>query len=211
MYIDPHILALKSESGDPSNPASTLYTRTDDEGSFSHTVIRSPESSHPLIPTDTSLAADDTPTTADVHPRKQPSLISSHIGIFLSSIIGICACLIFFYWLHGCFKVGGPARPRGLTRPSSSSPHPGILTRLRRYFSKAQAEGRRRLATKRAKQTKDRHGPCGCHCQDSENAYPLRDAGPAIELCNYGAPGGMAGLNMPPPVLGGAHNPPAFI
>jgi hypothetical protein len=202
MYIDPHILALKSD--DPSILGSTLDTHNDDESSLSHTIIRSLESSHPLIPTDTSLAADDTPSTADVHPRKQPSLISSHIGIFLSSIIGICACLIFFYWLHGCFKVGGPARPRGLTRSNPGSPRLGIMTRLRRYFSRATTEGRRRLTAKRAKQTKDRHGPCGCHWQDCENAYPVRDAGPAVELCNYGAPGGMTGLNMPPPVLGGA-------
>ncbi|OAF61401.1 hypothetical protein VC83_02043 [Pseudogymnoascus destructans] len=159
MYIDPYVLALKTESDDPSNLGSILYSRTDDEGSLSHTIIRPLESSHPLIPTDTSVAAETTSTTAALEPRKQPSLISSHIGIFLSSIIGICACLIFFYWLHGYFKVGGPVRPRAPTRSNS----PGIPNRLLRYFSQAKAEGSRILSAKRAQKAKERQGPCSCH------------------------------------------------
>lgn len=210
MYIDPHVLALRSESDDSSNRGSTLDSRTDDsEGSPSRIFLRSLESSNPLIPSDTSVAAETTPTAA-VHARKQPSLISSHIGIFLSSIVGLCACLIFFYWLHGCFKVGGPARPRALTRSNPATPRPGILDRLRRYWSEARAERRRRLLAKRAKRAKrakKRLGPCRCHlqAQASENAYPVCDAGPAVELRNYGALGGVGGVSMPPHVLGGAH------
>ncbi|KFY62488.1 hypothetical protein V496_04576 [Pseudogymnoascus sp. VKM F-4515 (FW-2607)] len=207
MYIDPHVVTLRSESDNPSSLESTLDSRTDDSGGSTPRIsIRSLESSHPLIPTDTSIAAETTPTPA-VHARKQPSLISSHIGIFLSAIIGICACLIFFYWLHGCFRVGGPARPRTLTHSNPASPRPGILARLRRSWSEARANGRQRLLAKRAKRAKERMGPCGCHLQarDPQNAYQLRDAGPAIELRNYGGLGGLGGLNMPLPVLGGAH------
>ncbi|KFY22911.1 hypothetical protein V493_06236 [Pseudogymnoascus sp. VKM F-4281 (FW-2241)] len=197
-----------SESDDPINLGSTPDSRTADrEEPPSPAVLRSLESSHPLIPTDTSAAAETIPTRPAMHARKQPSVISSHIGIFLSSIVGICACLIFFYWLHGCFKIGGPARPRALTRSSSASPRPGILSRIRRYWSDARAEGRRKLATKGAKKAKERPGPCGCHWQARrpENVLPVRDAGPATELRNYSALGGIGRPDMPQPVLGGAH------
>ena len=163
MYIDPHVLNRRAESDDPSIIRSALDSRSADiDDSPSHISIRSLESSHPLISTDTSAAAETIPTTAALHARKQPFLISSHIGIFLSAIVGLCACLIFLYWLHGCFKVGSPTRPRILTGTNTASLRPGILDRLRQYLSGARAEGKRKLTTKRAK---EKTRPCGCHRQ----------------------------------------------
>ncbi|OBT66216.1 hypothetical protein VE03_04316 [Pseudogymnoascus sp. 23342-1-I1] len=201
MYMDPRVGTRRPESDDPSSPGSTVDSDSGD--SPSHILLRSPESSHPLIPTDTSLATEATPPPA-MHPRKQPSLISSHIGIFLSAIVGICACLIFFYWIHGCFKLGSPARPRALSRSNPASPRPGILARLRRYWSEAREDGRQKSVAKRERRAKERMGPCGCRCQAQapENAYQARDAGPAVELRNYGALGGMGGLFMPQPPRG---------
>lgn len=204
MYIDPHILALRPELDDPT---------TDGEDSPSHLFLRSLKSSDPLIPTDIyAAAAEATPTELAVKTRRQPSLISSHIGIFLSAIVGLCACLIFLYWLHGCFKVGGLARPRSLN-PNLISIRPGIFERLRRYLSEARAGARRRLAARRAKKVKERSGACGCYCPTHapENPYPVCDAGAAVELREYSGTNDVRGVSVPQPVFAGPHvNEPLY-
>ena len=200
MYIDPRILNTRSRSDVLSKFESTLDSRhTDIAASPSHTSLQSIESAQPLVPTDSP--AEITPNIT-AHSRKTPSLVSSHIGIFLSAIVGICACLIFLYWLHGCFNLGPPAR----TRPSAAAAlaplsRPGILSRLGKFGRDTQAK----LGRKSIKNRLRKERPHGSHWNASGNSHSLHDASPTMEMRSHGVMSGIPGLNLPEPVLGSAH------
>ncbi|KFY13499.1 hypothetical protein V492_03229 [Pseudogymnoascus sp. VKM F-4246] len=190
MYIDPRVFHLKSDD-----------TTIDDGGSLPREFTRSLESSHPFISSDVASAVE-TPTGPAVLPRKQPSLISSHIGIFLSSIIGICACIIFLYWIYGCFKPGGAGRPLGLRPAHLTNPPLGTWGRIRRYF-RAAMEKRRQIAIgKKAAKARRKNCSCNLEVQTALCAYQLGDPVPAMRLQQYTF-GNMGTVYLPQSAQGG--------
>lgn len=126
MYIGTPFIIPKPKSHDPRNVNDILINLSSDDPP--NTPFQSSDPPHSFIPahgdpsvTTHDLAPDTTnPTSAaTVQTRKPPTIISSHIGIFLSALVALCVSLIILYYLHGCFN-----RRPAPGRRSASAPAP---------------------------------------------------------------------------------------